>query len=112
MPLIEQFSPAGQLSLRTLMYQTPGESIPIPGPARESPVVANEFEPPDRPDAMIWALDEKSLQTCETETVLLSENAVVSSCVIANVGRSDLPIVVSPAPIVSFNTNTELPKIG
>ena len=79
MPLIEQFSDPGQLSLRTLMYQTPGESVAMLALARESPVVTNAVEPPDRPDKTMRAVEEKSLHCCETEIVLLSEKVVVSS---------------------------------
>ena len=112
MPLIEQLSAPGQLSLRTLMYQTPGESVAVVADPRESPVVTKADEPPDRPDKTMVAVEEKSLQRCETEIVLLSEKDDVSSCVIRNVGRIVLPSVVSPGAIVSFITNTELPKIG
>ena len=79
MPLIEQFSDPGQLSLRTLMYQTPGESVAVLADPRESPVVTKADEPPDRPDKTILAFDEKSLHCCETEIVLLSEKDDVSS---------------------------------
>lgn len=94
------------------MYQTPGESVAVLADPRESPVVTKADEPPDRPDKMILAFDEKSLHCCEIEIVLLSEKDDVSSCVIKNVGRIVLPSVVSPGAIVSFITNTELPKIG
>ena len=79
MPLIEQFSDPGQLSLRTLMYQTPSESVAMLANPRESPVVTKADEPPDRPDKTILAFDEKSLHCCETEIVLLSEKDDVSS---------------------------------
>ena len=79
MPLIEQFSDPGQLSVRTLMYQTPGESVAVLADPRESPVVTKADEPPDRPDKTILAFDEKSLHCCETEIVLLSEKDDVSS---------------------------------
>jgi hypothetical protein len=112
MPEIEQFAPAGQSSLRILMYQTLfGVIVPTVDVALESPVVTNCMDEPNTPVRNTRALGPKSLQVCESVTVRFA-NVLESSCVKVRFGIFVFPIVVSFAPTVILITSELAPTIS